>query len=241
MITVILSIVSLILGIVITEVWHFVKKKHSERDPLDIEWYFIKDPARLATSEELDSFKYPDDISPFDYISTHKDGVWCKEVHVRMKIINKSKSTLEINNFEFPVEDSEPHNGATIYFVTAGANESMGFIVDLDEEHPTANRCMVVNNMPCGGSIVDWFGSGNSVSFVPEETCNIELIAQVERRCRTFTMNIKYSIAGKPKQLDNVFNEPVTITPFDEHVFKQSLFCIPGRRAFVEKGALADL
>jgi len=180
-------------------------------------------------------------MSPFDYLTTQKGGVWCGEVHLRMKIRNKSKSTLEINNIDFFVEDSEQCNGATVCFVPAGANESLGFIVNLDEEQPTANRCVIVNNMPCDGSIVDWFGSGSSISLVPEETCNAELIARVEKRCRTFTMNIKYSIAGKPKQLENVFHEPVTVTPFDKDIFKQSLVYISGRRAFTEEGTLGDL
>jgi len=238
--TVILSISCLILGIILDEAWRYAKKRYAEKNPLDIEWYFIKVPARLATPEELDSFDYPNDMPPFDYLTTQKGGVWCKEVHLRMKIRNKSKSTVEINNFEFSVEDSKPCNGATIYFVTAGANESLGFIVNLEEEHPTAGRCVIVNNMPCDGWAVDWFGSGNSISLVPEETCNAELIALVEKRCRTFSMNIKYSIAGKPKQLENVFHEPVTVTPFDKHIFKQSLVYISGRRAFIEEGTLRE-
>jgi len=237
---VILSISCLILGIILDEAWRYAKKRYAEKNPLGIEWYFIKVPARLATPEELDSFDYPNEMSPFEYLTTQKGGVWCKEVHLRMKIRNKSKSTIEIDNFEFSVEDSEPCNGATIYFVPAGANESLGFIVNLDEERPTANRCVIVNNMPCDGTIVDWFGSGSGISLVPEETCNAELIARVEKRCRSFTMNIKYSIAGKPKQLKNVFNEPITVTPFNKHIFKQSLVYISGRHAFVEEEKLRE-
>jgi len=238
LITVIVSISCLILGIILDEAWHYAKKKHAEKNPLDIEWRYIEVPARLATPDELDSFDYPNDISPFEYIITRKDGVWCKEVHLRMKIRNKSRSTVEINSFDFFVEDSKPSSGATIYFVTAGANESLGFIVNLDEEHPTANRCVIVNNIPCDGSVVDWFGSGSSISLVPEETCNAELIARVEKKCRAFTMDIKYSIAGKTKQFENIFHEPITVTPFDKNTFKQSLVCIPGRHAFVEEGTL---
>lgn len=241
MVTIILSIVFLIIGIILDEFWRYAKKRYAEKNPLDIEWYFIKDPARLATPDGLDSFECPNDISPFEYIRTRKDGVWCGDVHIRMKVRNKSKSRIEINNFELSVEDSELCDGATIYFVTAGANESLGFIVNLDEENPTVNQCLIVNHMPCDGSIGDWFGAGNSISLVPEETCNAELIAQVEKRCRTFTMNIKYSIAGKPKQLENIFNEPITVTPFDKRIFKQSLVSIPGRHVFIEEGTLGDL
>ena len=239
--TVILSISCVILGIILDEVWHYTKKKYAEKNPLDIEWHFIKVPARLATPDELDSFDYPHGMSPFDYLTTQKGGVWCGEVHLRMKIRNKSKSTLEINNFDFLVEDSEQCNGATVYFVPGGANESLGFIVNLDEEHPIAYRCYIENHMPCGSSMTDWFGSGSTISVVPQDTCNAELIARVEKRCRTFTMNIKYSIAGKPKQLENVFRKPVTVTPFDRDIFKQSLFYISGRRLFVEEGTLSDL
>ena len=237
---VLLSLGFLILGIVLDEIWRYAKKRYSERNPLDIEWFFVKAPARLATRDSLDSFECPNDVSPFEYISVRKNGVWCKRVNLRMNIRNtcEGTGTIEINNFEFSVRDSKPYDGAVIYFVPAGANETLGFIVNLDDENPAANRCVIENHIPLDDSIIaDWFGSGASISLEPEQTCHVELVAQVERKCRTFNMNINYSIAGKTKKLPNVFSKPITVTPFGRDVFKQSLVSLPGKHTFIEKDA----
>lgn len=240
MLTVIVSISCLIFGIILDEVVRYAKKKHAEKNPLDIEWSFIKDPARLATPLVLDSLEYPSNISAFDYINTQKNGVWCGKANLSMKIRNKSKSTIEITNFKVLVENSELLRGSTIYFVTAGANESLGFFIRLDEEHPTAYRCYIENHMHCGSSMTDWFGSRSTISLVPEETCNAELIAQVETRARAFTMNIEYSIAGRPRLLENVFDDPITVTPYDKDIFEQALVSIPGRRVLIEEEKLRE-
>lgn len=237
---VLLSLGFLILGIVLDELLRYAKKRYSARNPLDIEWFFVKAPARLATRDSLDSFECPKDVSPFDYISVRKDGVWCKRVNLHMNIRNKCEGTgtIEINNFEFSVRDSEPYDGAVIFFVPAGANDTLGFIVNLDNENPVADQCKIENHMPLDDSIItDWFGSGASITLNPEGTCHVELIAQVEMKCRTFTMNINYSIAGKPKKLQNVFSKPITVTPFGSNVFKQSLVSLPGKHTFIEKDA----
>jgi len=235
---VLLSIGFLILGIVLDELWRYAKKRYAARNSLEVEWFFVKAPARLATRYSLDSLECPKDISPFDYIGVRKEGVWCKRVNLRMNIRNKCEGTgtIEISNFEFSVRDSESYDGAVIFFVPAGANETLGFIVNLDNENPVADQCVIQNHMPLDDSIVtDWFGSGASITLNPEETCHVELIAEVEKKCRTFNMNIDYSIAGKPKKLKSVFNKPITVTPFGRNLFKQSLVSIPGQHTLIEK------
>jgi len=220
-----------ILTFLIDRGWRFLTKKCAERAPLAIQSYCVRAPAQLALLEELDSLEIPGDVAPFDYILDDKKGVWCGKVLIQIRMRSKSISRMEIENFRFRVSDSTPRVGATIYFVPAGANEALGFVVDLDEETPKADACSMANGIP-SDIRRDYFGNGSTIAFEYEETVNIELMAKVERKCRTFEMDIEYSIIGKRKRLKNILGSPITVTPLDANSFKQNLVSIPGRRAF---------